>query len=394
MSKTKIKIWLVSESVLWKSQVYVVDYVENFFAKEAVTVEWRFIPWVNLWGELVSAFKSKNPPDIFEIGSSWIRTFAELNFLSPINYDFRRDIIADWINEISIVRNEKVAIPWYLDLSLLIGRRDILNQYGINIDNFTFDTFLSTCEIIGKNFLPLGFSFVSIPSLLHNFISFFWANGWDFPDFSKGKVNIFTDKRFIDTLLYISKLWHVSKMPKTIALTDYFLIQEAFFRENGFAFFITHWLPNFINIFELDKDEKFKIFEFPYGKAGNFQWSGGSYLAISSMSKKKEICYEVIKYFISDDFLTQKLKREGKFSPYLSIYEKKENEKIKTLIQNSKSYPSNPLWFSIEKMLYKGLSEILWCLLDFPEINEEVLKIASKWDRKLNKLIDIKWGIL
>ncbi|MCX7821735.1 MAG: extracellular solute-binding protein [Brevinematales bacterium] len=398
MSKNKLKIWLVSESVFWKSQTYVIDYAENFSRKESFTIEWRFIPWINLWNELTTSFKSKNPPDIFEIGSSWISTFAEMNFLAPISTNLRNDYINEFVSKISIINNEIVAVPWYLDLSILIGRNDVLQKLNIKNESFTLESFFESCKIIGQNIPPLGLSFRPEPSLLHNLIPFFWANGYEFPDFSKGNFNIFNDKTFIDTLLYIANLWYNSKMPKTVAFADYFSIQEAFFREKGFVFFITHWLPDFLNILNSDKNTNtFKIFEFPQGSYGSFQWSGGSFLAISSTSKKKELCYEFIKHFISDEFLIQKIKKEGKFSPYESVYDTIENnnlKKIKKLIKNSKTYPPHPLWFSIEKFLYRGLSEILWNLIDNPVFGNEIKTIAEKWDKNLNKLLDIKWGII
>ncbi len=398
MRKNKLKIWLVSESVFWKTQTYVIDYAENLSQKESLTIEWRFIPWINLWNELTLAFKSKNPPDIFEIGSSWISTFVEMNFLSSITKELREDYINEWVTKISSFNNERFAVPWYLDLSLLIGRKDILQQSNINYNSFSFETFFETCKKIGQNIPPLGFSLRPEPSLLHNLIPFFWSNGYDFPDFSKGNFRVFTDRTFIDTLLYIANLWYNSKMPKTIGFADYFSIQEAFFREHGFVFFISHWLPEFLNIFNSDKTLGiFEIFDFPKGSAGSFQWSGGSFLAISSLSEKKEICYEFIRHLISDEFLIQKMKKEGKFSPYTSTYDISEKinlNNIKRLIKNSNTYPSHPLWFSLEKFLYKGLSEILWNLVDNPVFGIEIKNIAEKWDRNLNKLLDIKWGIL
>ncbi|MGC8770268.1 MAG: extracellular solute-binding protein [Brevinematia bacterium] len=398
MTRNKLKIWLVSESVFWKAQTYVIDYAENISKKESFTIEWRFIPWVNLWNELTLAFKAKNPPDIFEIGSSWISTFAEMNFLAPISIPLREDYVNDWTLKISTLNNEKIAVPWYLDLSILVGRKDILTESGINYNNFNFGTFFETCKKLGENYLPLGFSFRPEPSLLHNLMPFFWNNGYEFPNFSKGNFKIFTDRNFIDSLLYIANLWQNSKMPKTVAFADYFSIQEAFFRESGFVFFITHWLPDFLNFFNTEKTSNtFDIFDFPEGIAGSYQWGGGSFLAISSLSRKKDICYEFIKHFVSDDFLIQKMKKEGKFSPYKGLYDKIDTpniKKIKNLIKNSKTYPQHPLWFSIEKFLYKGLSEILWNLIDNPVFGSEIENIAEKWDKNLNKLFDIKWGIM
>ncbi|MGC8764281.1 MAG: extracellular solute-binding protein [Brevinematia bacterium] len=412
MSKSRLKIWLISDTVLWKIQTYVVDYFENLISKQSITIEWRFIPWTNIWIELVDAFKSKNPPDIFEVGSTWVATLAELGFLLPLNdFPFRDDFLSEWIYRNSCVKGEKFAVPWYVDLSMLTARKDILDKLKMKSDDLiSFEGFINASERIAKSvlnegtisdILPLGFSFRPEPSLLHNMIPFLWANGWDFPDFSKPPFKIFTDEKAIKTFDFIAKLWKRSLMPKTVAFTNYFIIQDEFFREGRFAFFISHWSPDFIRILGNELDDykmnyPFTLIQFPAGEGGVFQWGGGSFLCVSAFTREREACYDFLRHFISDNFLKEKIKNEGRFSPYESVFKGTENEillNVRNLIKKSKSYPVHPLWFSIERFLYQGLSEILWSLADEGEFGEESLNIAKKWDSNLNELFVTKWGV-
>ncbi len=414
MSKSRLKIWLISDSVLWKIQTYVVNYFENLISKFPITIEWRFIPWTNIWHELVNAFKSKNSPDIFEIGSTWVGTLSELGFLLPLDASlFRDDYVSDWLKNNSYVNGEKVAIPWYVDLSILTARKDVLDKLNICVDELkNLYDFAGACEKVGNavikedvvsGVLPVGFSFRPEPSLLHNFIPFFWANGWDFPDFSSKdkEMKIFTNEAAIKTFDYMGRLWQRSLMPKTVAFANNFVIQEEFFREGRFCFFITHWFPDFLRFLGNELEDyrinfPCVILKYPLGEKGSFQWGGGSFLAVSSYTKEKDACYDFLRHFISDNFLKEKIINEGRFPPYENTYSKIDNEillNIKQLIKTSKTYPVHPMWFLLERFLCQGLSEILWSLLDDGKFGEESLNIANKWDSSINELFFMNWGI-
>jgi ABC-type glycerol-3-phosphate transport system substrate-binding protein len=407
---TKLKIWLISDAVFWRSDIYIVNYFDKLFENEPLTVEWRFIPWSNVWVELVNAFKAGEPPDIFEIGSSWVASLAEMNFLLPLNLDiFRKDYVVDWLERISIYKGKKVAIPWYVDLGMLTARKDILDLFGISTGSLKdWEGFYSSCKKVALNvlkgdselkILPLGFSYRPEPSLLHNMIPFFWSNGWKFPDLNNPPFKIFSDERAIETFNYLASLWKVSLMPKTIAYTNSFIIQEGFFRGGNFLYFVTHWSPDIIKMLDNRpemNDIKFPFIVIPYpeGKYGSFQWGGGSYLAVNSKTKSKDACFDFLIHFISDSYLLEKIKVESRFPPYKKVYEKVDIPsllQVRDLIEKSKTYPSHPLWFIIEKFMTDGMSEILWYLTDVGEVDEEALKIAEKWDSLINEIFTTDW---
>lgn len=413
MKKSKIKIWLISEAAFWKSEVYTVNYFENLLRKEPLTVEWRFIPWKSVWQELLNAFKSKNPPDIFEIGSSWIGTLAEMGFLMPLSIDiFRKDFVVKWVEDISIYGKERIAIPWYIDLSILTVREDILEKFEIRLEDLKdWDGFLSSCKKISQgrsskgedvSILPLGFSFRPEPSLLHNLIPFFWGNGWDFPDFGNRPFRIFTDERAIETFDFLARLWKASSMPKIVAYTNSFIIQEGFFRDGSFFCFVTHWSPDIMKMFQEKADLesiKFPILAIPYpaGRCqSSYQWGGGSFLAVSSNTKEKNACFDFLLHFTSNEYLIEKIKNESRFPPYEGVYEKLELiplEKIRRLIVSSRTYPQHPMWFSIEKLMVDGMSEILWYLTDYEGFEKGAEKIAEKWDNVINEILSMNWGL-
>lgn len=61
-------------------------------ANPSVALELRVIPWSNAWGEIMRAFKQGEPPDVMQVGSSWMGTLAHLGHLARVPED-RKSVV-------------------------------------------------------------------------------------------------------------------------------------------------------------------------------------------------------------------------------------------------------------------------------------------------------------
>lgn len=413
MAQPKLRIWIVSDAAYWQRGDFYTKYYQDHLRENlGMDSEWRLIPWNSIWKELIEAFKAGKPPDVFESGTTWVATLANMGFLTEVPQGLEKEeCLTSWIDKVVSFQGRRMAVPWYLDLAILTARMDVLNSVGASGEDLKdWFSFKQVCSDIARKYsdsedkkiMPLGFSFRPEPSILHNVIPWLWSGGWKFPDLKKNPVSLLSDNSAQVGLAYIIELWQKSLMPREVASTNPYLIQEDFFRKGSFAFFISHWSPGLIRLFQTEiKDYNIafpiQAMAFPAGPKGSIPWAGGSVLCVSSVSKNKEIAWELVSHLISDEFMAKKMSITGSLPAHQGAFWNSKVPQIETvldMVQKSHSYPVHPLWFSIENTLTFGLSEFFWSIFEKGVFDEKSARILEKTDRLVNDLIDFDWGKL
>src|SRR5690606_2800464 len=101
-----------------------------------VKIQLELITWERIWAALIEAFKNNTAPDIVQLGTSWVRTFAHMGYLARIpEYLKSRPSINEGINRICLIDGVRYAVPWLVDTIIMAGRKDYMSLLGISKDD-------------------------------------------------------------------------------------------------------------------------------------------------------------------------------------------------------------------------------------------------------------------
>ncbi len=420
MARTKLRVWIMSDGGYWHATSLYSQFYETYLKKKmGMEIEWHLVPWNSVWQELIESFKNNRSPDVFQLGTTWLSSMAHMGFLAPVPSGLiGQKAVVKWMEEIVRYNSRHMAVPWFIDISILMARQDILHSYQIDTTKpLKWEEFYNLCSEIGEsalisrqkkkenpdNPLPLGISFHPEITTLHNIIPWLWAGGWNFPDFKNPPFRIFNDEKANVSFDYLSGLYAACKMPGNILLAPSHTLQHDFFHKGEFVFFISHWCLDIIKKYGIFPDQfeynwPFTAIPFPAGPYGSIPWGGGSVLCVSSQSKHKEESWNLIGHMAKDDFMKRKTQLSGSF-PALEGLFWEEIRGIKSLapyydmIKNSSTYPSHPLWCSIEILLSSSLSELFTLFAGDGRNMDKASEIIIKADDKINELFSLAWGL-
>ena len=122
-----------------------------------IHIEPHIIPWSHAWDRLMNVHKQQGelvPPDIIQIGTTWVSTLSYLGVLRDINAFFDDEVTSDIILPLkessrSFETGGLMCLPWMADIRMMYYRIDVLRLFGFNssdLDNF--DSFSNVCRVI------------------------------------------------------------------------------------------------------------------------------------------------------------------------------------------------------------------------------------------------------
>jgi len=110
-----------------------------------VRVRVQQIPWTAAHEKLLTAFVGRVPPDVAQLGNTWIPEFAALGALEPLesrragSAELPRDAFFPGIWDPNVIGDTLLGIPWYVDTRVLFYRKDLLRQAGVGRPPETWD---------------------------------------------------------------------------------------------------------------------------------------------------------------------------------------------------------------------------------------------------------------
>jgi multiple sugar transport system substrate-binding protein len=182
--------------------------VSEFEDRSRVRVRHNRLNWDTAWHDLLQVALHFKGPDISEIGTTWLGSLIGMQALRPFNTQQIKLLGGSsafapscWQSCTSPEEAQVLAIPWYLDLSLILYRRDLLHKAGINAA-----TAFQTSEHLTDTLLRLKSSGIAYPLnmdtathtiAIHNAAPWIWEGGLDFrsPD---GRYMTVKEPRAID----------------------------------------------------------------------------------------------------------------------------------------------------------------------------------------------------
>ncbi|HQF54603.1 MAG TPA: extracellular solute-binding protein [Fibrobacteria bacterium] len=413
MSKDNLRVWIMPTQVGSRTGKLFNRAVTSFRkANPSVALELRVIPWSNAWGEIMRAFKQGEPPDVMQVGSSWMGTLAHLGHLArvPDGLD-SRGLVADWVGECATINGVKLGLPWVVECSGLIARRDILDAHLKGGDLSSWKGFMSFCRDLGEHAnkqeidprrpLPVGITCRPEPVTLHNLHPWLISGGWKLSELlGKGASQILSHKSSRPGLEYLGELLRVNRTDEDSGTIQPYRLSMDFYQEGRFAFLIGN--PWMIVRNEIDPTASVEsrwpvtFLPIPAGPAGLATRGGGSILAVSSRSRNQELAWKLVKNMIGPSFMDVWTQSSGDLPAHLGGFwtrngEHPEIQRIRKSLEAAKNYPAHPMWATIERVLARGLSDILWSLLANQNLSEQGMSIAATVDEELHSILQLAW---
>ena len=126
---------------------------DSFYEETGVTVEMQTVPWTEIDNQLVLSTQAGNPPDVSLVRYQNFARNVEAGALLPLDDFVARDFTDEQIStylqweKCGYMDGHKYCIPTSLLCLTLVGRKDLLEEAGIEIpDQWTWELFLDAAQ--------------------------------------------------------------------------------------------------------------------------------------------------------------------------------------------------------------------------------------------------------
>ncbi|MFW6237904.1 MAG: extracellular solute-binding protein [Halanaerobiales bacterium] len=404
MAENKLKICLMS-TIGQDELAYYKKRFSEFERKHDLEVIITQVSWNRGFSWLIDAFKKGCSPDIIQLGSTWVHTFASLGYLDPVPAAVRRPVLASWMEEVSCYQSQWVVQPWFVEIRALLVWNDILNQFDMDYtDIMTPDDFMTACHRLARErkegncrSLPFAFPIRPESEILHRYISWHMALGGEFPSLEPVSNKLLSRDSFAGSLNFFSGLAEVNRLPRSEMRKHPYELYRDFTDEACYVFYQGNWelRPGHGN-----EASDYTVMPLPILESGGRCWGGGSVLSVSSRSPVKDAAWRLVDFITSDDFVEPWVPLNGNMPAFRCKFWDKYRG-IKNVQQgyhqilNSISYPPHPMWATVERLLSVGLSNYFWQVVEKERNTGSEVDIYSSLtaaDKIVYDFLRLKWN--
>ncbi|MCA6093714.1 extracellular solute-binding protein [Streptomyces sp. SCA3-4] len=291
----------------------------EFEQKTGAKLDIQIQKWDGIQQKLTTALSESSPPDVVEIGNTQTPSYAQTGGLAELD-DLKKEIGADWtdsLNKPAVFEGKQYAAPWYAASRVVIYNKKIWADAGIKDTPKTREEFFKDLDAIQKKgdaeplYLP-GQNWYFFDGLTI-------GTGADLvKKDGKKYVSNLGDPKVAKAMDVYKQYQSFSKAPKD---KDEATPQQAdvFAKGKTGAFIGMGWEAQTAIKANPEIEKEIGYFTIPGESADKPEgvFLGGSNLAISEGSKKKELAKEFLKIALSD-------KNEGALSKEVGSIPNKE----------------------------------------------------------------------
>ncbi|MFD5967894.1 extracellular solute-binding protein [Streptomyces sp. NPDC060311] len=150
-----VTVWLMKDSA---SQDFLKRFTEGFEADHPdLELDIRIQEWTGIGDKVQAALKAdgSDGPDVIEVGNTQVPQYAEGGRLQDLTLESMRDWgIRDWLPGLAEPgqwMSQQFGVPWYAANRVVIYRKDLFEQAGINEPPRTREEWLDATEKLDKN---------------------------------------------------------------------------------------------------------------------------------------------------------------------------------------------------------------------------------------------------
>jgi len=265
-----------------------------------VKVITQAIPWDAAHEKLLTAVVGKLPPDVSQMGTTWMAEFATLKALEPLesymdqSKTIREQNFFEGSWKTAVVNGKVYGIPWYVDTRVLFYRKDLLLQAGFKKPPENWDELKDVCRAIVRinthNGKVNGYGLPLPVRGWGEFLPFVWQN--------EGDVFHPSDPKFEEALKFYVSFFRENLTPLGRS-ADIDVLQA--FKSGFYSMFVSGpWMVELIQRELPELDGKWGVAVLP-GKIKRTSFVGGCNLVVFKDSKHKELAWKFVEFLSSPE---------------------------------------------------------------------------------------------
>ncbi|WP_256107650.1 extracellular solute-binding protein, partial [Streptomyces sp. ODS05-4] len=151
-SDATVTVWLMKGSV---SDEFLERFTADFEEEHpGVELDVAFQEWTGIGKKVGAALRSEDAPDVIEVGNTQVAQYAGTDLLYDLTLESVRDLgYQDWLPglaEPGQVDGAQFGIPWYAANRVVIYRKDLFEQAGIDKPPATREQWLADTAALDK----------------------------------------------------------------------------------------------------------------------------------------------------------------------------------------------------------------------------------------------------
>ncbi|NLB62569.1 MAG: extracellular solute-binding protein [Fibrobacter sp.] len=410
-----LEVWIMPNGA--NPQGILEERLVQFTKETGLSAKVVVLDWGEAWSRISEALESGQGPDVLQLGTTWVSFFASKGWLSPLDahlgkVDPGRFVPVSWKTTQVDDQNSIYAIPWFMDVRVLMANKALLAESGLDNENIvTLDSFrlaldrfksLNKTKETGTIIYPFAFPGKSDWNIPHNFAPWIWSQGGDFIVKENGQwqSNLLNPKTIKGIKLYVNfildSLVNVSTLKENTAqVTSRFNNGEQLFSINTSEVIMQTRVDESKGgtLNSRIGQDGISTFPIPSGPAGSVAFIGGSNLALPKAKQNNSRALQLLLFLTRGDNLDIYTQKIGFLPPDTTVLSEWAQDSLyKVLVDQAKegkAYPNIPNWGEIESMLVEMFSAV-WSLLDVGGLysDEELYEILSRYHLVLNKSLD------
>ncbi|MFA5339637.1 MAG: extracellular solute-binding protein [Candidatus Omnitrophota bacterium] len=382
-----------------------------------IKIDLSIIPWTQAWKRIIFAAKTKQLPDIFQIGNTWTKTLASVGSLANLTSEASEERLKNKFHPVSWATCEDEttrlihALPWGAETRMLFYRKDIFKKFNLSAgDISTWELFEKTCSVLkgydhGNGPIGvLGVSDIKDQGLVHDTVPWIWSSGGDYLS-KDGLAAAFDKEEALRGIKFYFDLMNRDYAPvrerKVPAYPghDFFITGKYAMCIAG-AFVAADYIPGFFgtpsNRASPEIIDKFGVAFLPSGPAGRFSFAGGSNLAISNYSANKHEAWLFMKFLTSNESQVNLYKSIGTLpagiEPFSEIFRgETDQEKVlkQTYSEYGRSYRQIDFWGGVEFIITEFFGNIIDAIKTRKYNEKYLASEARKYAAQVNYILSL-----
>jgi multiple sugar transport system substrate-binding protein len=380
----ELELSIMSGTLEAGRQINISSLLEQFEAKHHVHVRLRHLAWDTAWSQLVKVALYGDGPDVSEVGSTWVGDLIAMNELRPFTAAETASlggpvafVPAAWsggtlAGGAPASGGESWAIPWLLGARLILYRRNLLAQAGIEEQSAfnSIDAFSQTIARLHQSGveIPWVIPTLSTHTTLLNAASWVWGAGGDFLSEDGRRTRFNEPAARAGLRAYFSLGRYLSPAGQRLSGVQ---PDDLFAYNQGAAVTLSgSWLYTGM------KEQKLPLFEqigvaLPPGPS----FVGGSYLVVWRHTRKTDAALKLIRFLTETETQVAYSGLIGLLPARLQALNEPSfasDPMWQTAVQGlqtGRSFPVTPLWGLVEDRLSTELSHLWADVLADPDLD-------------------------
>ena len=309
--------------------------LEDFAKDNQVHVSVRFLSWCRAFSYLRSAAapvqKSRahrdfQPPDIAQIGDTWVAYFADQEALlarpanDPDDFSWR-----------SLPGRADISLRYITDLRLLFYWKRLPHQAPdapfLQIDPESWEAAVESlvrfhAEHTDAFLPPVALPLAHTPNLIHDYAPLTWSGGGAFIDTKRSRMSIRSEHSLAVPLFLARNSVHCLKSGEAVKILSfpeisheeccYHFLRARFLATIEPASFIARWTASFSELHASDNPVRKDFWDYAAvaGMPGR-SWKGGSDLAIFKSTDEPRLALRLARFVAGDPVCLESLAKSG-----------------------------------------------------------------------------------